>query len=357
MKDEYFNKETITNFSEEVKKVYKNFDNNKFIDKVLDDGFFNLELKARMRKITVTLGEFLPKDYSEAINLLDGVKENHKNTGLFGMVLPDFVEVYGIDYFDISVKALEKYTKGSSSEFAVRPFIVNYEERMMKQMYEWSNSEDEEVRRLSSEGCRPSLPWADALVAFKKDPTPILPILENLKEDESTYVRKSVANNLNDISKTHPEIVICIAKEWYGKNEKTDWIVKHACRTLLKKGIHEVLEIFGFKSSDIVISNFSIEKSIISMGDSINFSFSIFSQNETKVRLEYFIDFMKSNGKQNRKIFQISETTLKANEMRKYTKKYDFVNLSTRKHYVGKHSIAVIVNGAVQEKLDFNVIS
>lgn len=357
MKDKYFNRETITDFAEEVKRVYTDFDSVEFVDKVIGYGFFNLELKARMRKVSTTLGKFLPKDYEEAIDLLNKVKDNYKKDGFLGMVFPDFVEVYGIDYFDISIKALEKYTKGASSEFAVRPFIIKYEERMMKQMYDWSNNKDEEVRRLASEGLRPSLPWAEALVEFKKDPTPILPILENLKKDESTYVRKSVANNLNDISKTHPNIVIKIAKEWYGENDNTDWIVKHACRTLLKQGIPEVLEIFGFQDSDISISDFTIFKNKIRLGESIDFSFSISSTKEAKVRLEYFIDFMRANGKQRRKIFQISEVVLKANETREYTKKYDFISLSTRNHYVGEHSIAVIVNGITQEKLDFEVTS
>ena len=106
---------------------------------------------------------------------------------------------------------------------------------MMKQMYAWSKDENECIRRLASEGCRPALPWGQALTGFKKDPAPILPILRQLKADPSLHVRKSVANNLNDISKTHPDLVMELAKDWYGKNAYTDWIVKHGCRTLLKK--------------------------------------------------------------------------------------------------------------------------
>ena len=107
---------------------------------------------------------------------------------------------------------------------------------MMQQMAVWARHDNEHVRRLASEGCRPALPWGQALTSFKKDPSPVLPILEQLNTDPSLYVRKSVANHLNDISKTHPDLVTKIARDWYGRHEYTDWIVKHGCRTLLKKG-------------------------------------------------------------------------------------------------------------------------
>ena len=146
----------------------------------------------------------------------------------------------------------------------------------MEQMYLWSRHENEHVRRLASEGCRPSLPWGQALVRFKKDPAPILPILQQLKADPSPYVRKSVANNLNDISKTHPDLVVKMAKEWYGENEFTDWIVKHGCRTLLKNGNCEVLAIFGYHNADCIhVSSFQLGKTSISLGEDLTFSFYI----------------------------------------------------------------------------------
>jgi 3-methyladenine DNA glycosylase AlkC len=128
------------------------------------------------------------------------------------LFFPDFVETYGLEHWDRSVAALEKFTRMSTSEFAVRPFLKRNQPRMMAQMAAWSKHESEHVRRLASEGCRPRLPWADALPALKRDPAPIWPILEQLKADPSEYVRRSVANNLNDISKDHPEQVLAIAQ-------------------------------------------------------------------------------------------------------------------------------------------------
>jgi len=227
---------------------------------------------------------------------------------------------------------------------------------MMEQMYAWSKHENEHVRRLSSEGCRPALPWGQALVSFKKDPSPVLPILEQLKTDPSAYVRKSVANNLNDISKTHPDLVAKLAKEWYGKHEYTDWIVKHGCRTLLKKGNRDVLAIFGFHDvSSVDAHGFVLDKNTVAIGEEFTFSFDISTKEATKVRLEYGVDFVKSNGKRNRKIFQISEISFAENQKKAYSKKHSFEDLSTRKHYPGSHSITLIVNGTERGTLDFEL--
>jgi len=328
----------------------------------MDKKWDRLELMARGRQICMNLGKYLPEDYGEAISILDKVIKSHVSMEIFS--LTDFIEVFGQEEkdWDISIGAMERFTQYSSAEFTVRPFIINHEERMMAQMYAWSKHKNEHVRRLSSEGCRPQLPWGQALVKFKKDPAPILPILEQLKTDISLYVRKSVANNLNDISKTHPDLVAKLAKDWYGKDEKTDWIVKHACRTLLKKGNRDVLAIFGYhETASVDVQDFSLETPTASgvptvqIGDEITFSFTIAIKEATKVRLEYGIDYVKANGKRNRKIFQISEIALKANQKKLYTKNHSFADLSTRKHYPGIHSITLIVNGAERGTLDFEL--
>jgi len=351
-----YNRDSLSAFAAQIKAVHEPFKADEFLNSIMDETWDSLELKGRGRQITANLGKFLPSDYPAALKILNQVV--HKQNGFFGIIFPDFVETYGQgeEYWDLSIAALELYTRYSSSEFAVRPFIIKHEERMMAQMYAWTKHENEHVRRLASEGCRPALPWAQALPKYKKDPAPVLQILEALKEDSSLYVRKSVANNLNDISKTHPNLVAKIAKEWYGKNKNTDWIVKHGCRTLLKKGNRDALAIFGYENADIVeIENFAVVSSNVIFGGNLIFSFSITAKEATKVRLEYAIDFMKANGKQNRKIFQLSESTMKANEKRRYEKSHAFVNLSTRKHYPGKHAVALVVNGTEHGKIEFEL--
>ncbi len=134
------------------------------------------------------------------------------------MVFTEYVENFGLEHYDISMSAMEFITQFISCEYAIRPFIIRYPGKAMKQMLQWSKHESLHVRRFSSEGCRPRLPWAMALPALKKDPTLILPILENLKDDSSEFVRKSVANNLNDIAKDNPDTVLGIVKRWQGNS-------------------------------------------------------------------------------------------------------------------------------------------
>ncbi len=350
-----FNYESLHEVALAIQSVYQSFQVDEFLTSIMDETWDGLELKARGRKISTSLGKHLPADYGEALTILEKAV-----AGLpVAVFFPDFVEVYGQNEndWDLSISALERNTKYWSSEFVVRPFIIKHEERMMAQMYTWSKHENEHIRRLASEGCRPQLPWGQALVKYKKDPTPIRPILEQLKTDSSLYVRKSVANNLNDISKTHPDLVTKIAKDWYGENEYTNWIVKHGCRTLLKKGNRDVLALFGFHDiTSIEVDDFALEEISISLGEDNTFSFVILTKEATKVRLEYGIDYVKSNGKRNRKIFQISEISLKAKERKIYTKKHSFADLSTRKHYPGIHSITLIVNGVERGTMDFELV-
>ena len=353
------NHKLLSEIACDIQSAYNPFQVDAFLKSTMDETWDNLELKDRVYKIAVNLGKYLPQDYATAIGIIDKVVMNY-GTWLEGFVwfFPTFVEIFGQDEkdWDVSMGALERYTRYASSELAVRPFIIKHEKRMMEQMYAWSKNEDELVRRLSCEGCRPALPWAPALNSFKKDPAPILPILERLKADPSVHVRKSVANNMNDISKTHPDLVIKLAKDWYGKNELTDWIVKHGCRTLLKKGNREVLAIFGLDNvSSVDVEGFALEATSISIGDDISFSFTVLTKDATKVRMEYGIDYVKSNGKRNRKIFQISEISLKENVKKDYTRKHSFEDVSTRKHYPGIHSITLIVNGIERGTLNFEL--
>lgn len=357
LKDIY-NYENLYAFAQTVQSVYNAFQVTEFLACTMDETWEDLALKARARKISKSLGAYLPAEYAKALAVLDKVVADFSG-GFFGIIFPDYVEVYGQKEtdWDISVNALERYTQYSSSEFAVRPFIINNEARMMAQMYAWAKHDNDHVRRLASEGCRPALPWAQAINSFKKDPTPVLPVLEQLKTDSSLYVRKSVANNLNDISKTHPDLVAELAKDWYGKHKYTDWIVKHGCRTLLKKGNPQVLGIFGYEdAASIDISGFRIGAVSVLLGEALTFSFSIAAKEETKVRLEYGIDYVKANGKRNRKIFQISESLLKANQAKFYEKAHAFADLSTRKHYPGLHSITLIVNGKERGSLNFELV-
>ncbi|WP_028862082.1 DNA alkylation repair protein [Psychromonas aquimarina] len=343
----------IDSLSAKIADVYPEFAQDEFNKTIFDQHWPDKELKARLTFIAQTLYQFLPADFTKSTAILK------QSAPFFGgyeaMFFPAFVELYGLDDYHTSIETLALLTQYSSSEFAVRPFINKYPEQMMAQMAVWALSDNEHLRRLASEGCRPRLPWASALPEFKKDPRDIIKILELLKDDSSLYVRRSVANNLNDISKDNPQLVVKIARSWIGKNKHLDWIVKHACRGLLKQGDPQVLALFGFAVPEhIKIKDFKAAKSV-KMGELLDFSFSLNSRGPLgKLRLEFVIGFMKKNGKGASKIFKISESTLKTNT-KKVTKQFSFKSISTRKYYPGEHHLAIVVNGVEMFKSRFDL--
>jgi 3-methyladenine DNA glycosylase AlkC len=331
-----------------VAVAWPRFDTEGYARAVLGDGWGELELKQRMRRLSSMLHRFLPIPYSRQLAVLKKVAPPFG--GFEGMLFPDFVEQFGLDDFDASVQALEWFTQFSSSEFAVRPFIVRYGVRMMAVMRRWTSHESEHVRRLASEGCRPRLPWAMALPRFKRDPSPVLPVLEALKADPSDYVRRSVANNLNDIAKDHPEVILAIARRWLGTSRPTDALVKHACRTLLKRGDRRALELFGYRPSTAVkITGLSLSAASLRIGENLQFQFTMVhgARQPLALRLEYAVDFVKASGRTTRKVFKIAESSFAPGTPRLFERKHPFRDFTTRKHHPGEHRLSVLVNGKV----------
>jgi len=183
----------------------------------------------------------------------------------------------------------------------------------------------------------------------------LLPILESLKRDSSDSVRRSVANNLNDISKDNPEFVISLVKKWQGVGSKTDALIKHACRTLLKQGNTEVLRIFGYRSQGLLISDFTLVSARVEFGSSLEFSFSI-SNNASrirKVRIEYAIYHLKKNGELTPRVFMVSEREMDPGSQTRIERKHKIKPITTRRYYPGLHRVAVIINGVETAPLDF----
>ncbi len=345
LKEMFLTKSTIKDFSETIRRFYSAFDQEKFLSLVFDSEFEGRELKARMRHTTECLIQTLPEPYEEAVGILKQAAPHVK--GFESMCLPDYVELRGLDDWDTSLDAMEHFTRISSSEFAIRPFIIKDTKRAMAFMLKLADDEHVNVRRFSSEGCRPRLPWAMAIPVLKRDPSLILPILEKLKDDDSEFVRRSVSNNLNDISKDHPELVLDICERWFGKSEKTDWVIKRACRTMLKAGVSRAMVLFGFGDpANICVGNLSLGKNKLAIGEKLRFEFElqVDTKKESKVRLEYAVYFAKARSKVSRKVFKITENTYSPGK-HKLTRNHSFADMSTRKHYPGEHRISIIVNG------------
>jgi len=338
-----FNAELVNRLATEIKKEYPEFQTRKFNSDVLDDNWQERELKQRMRHISTVLAEHLPDDYRNALAILKPVAENFDD--LEALIFPDFIELNGLHDYDASVPAMAHFTQFCSSEFPVRFFIKKYPEKMMQQMFAWADSDNHHVRRLASEGCRPRLPWAIVLPDFKKNPELILPILEKLKNDESEYVRRSVANNLNDISKDNPDIVLDIAENWFGENENIDRLLKHALRTLLKSGDAKAMKMFGYTPlKNLVIEDLTLTKQV-KWGSELKFSFSLNSKKRLgKLRVEYVIEFLRANGQYSRKVFKLSEGEVDS-YCKNWKKIHSFKPISTRKYYPGLQYLNIIING------------
>lgn len=355
-----YDKIFLNDLADRVAKAQSGFAKQPFVKRVLADCWDELELKARMQRISQCLHASLALDFSAASAVLTDVARDYRADGKTGfeyMFLPDFVEKHGGEHFKVAMQSLGAMTETGSAEFAIRPFILEAESKTMKQMQRWAKDKDLHKRRLASEGCRPRLPWAMALPKFKADPEPILPILEQLRADPSEYVRRSVANNLNDISKDHPELALDIATSWLGANKETDWVVRHACRGLLKAGHPRALKLFGLAPPDHVrVTNLEVSPNPIELGKNLTINFDLISkQTLGLVRLEYGIDFVKANGSRSRKVFKISEAE-QGGKTLTVQKIHKLVSITTRVHYPGVHGIAIIVNGVELASGEFELL-
>lgn len=336
----------VEGFAHKVSEVYPVFDQPGFLASVFDNNWDSRELKDRYRHIARVLGEYLPADYDRAIHILEGITGDCR--GFPYIFFPEFVCLYGLEHWDTSLRALRSFTPSSSSEFAVRPFIELDPERMLTVMLEWTEDPDEHVRRLASEGCRPRLPWGKPLRKLIADPGPLIPILQALLRDESEYVRRSVANNLNDIAKDHPELVLEFTSAHLGLSRDTDRLLKHACRTLLKKGNPEALRLFGFGSDDVQSSvdilELRIEPDTIRLGEQLRFSFRLTSKEPATFRLQYAVEYVKANGKTAPKRFHLPERKeFSGEEVISWS--VTVKDFTTRKHYPGYHRVSILVNG------------
>jgi 3-methyladenine DNA glycosylase AlkC len=238
--------------------VHASFDGDSFQRTALQD-LAPLGILQRGQHLARALRAHLPTTYEDAVDILirslTPANEETEDLGLgvfFYLPHVSFVETYGLDAegnggrdpFDISMTAQYELTRRFSSEFSMRPFLIQQPERTLEQLQEWTRDPDPHVRRLCSEGTRPRLPWARRIPAFIKDPRPVLPIIESLKDDKSLYVRRSVANHVGDIAKDHPELAFEMCERWLaGASVERKWIIRHAVRHPAKKGVKVALRL------------------------------------------------------------------------------------------------------------------
>lgn len=341
---------------ENIARVYPEFNVERFVEKIKPE-IDALELKDRAKLIAKVMNYELPKPFSKAADVL--VKsmqfkpteaEVGKYPDFYFMPFSEFILAYGVDDFENGMRACYELTKVFTAEFCVRPFIQNNQKEALALLHEWAVGENQHVRRLVSEGTRPRLPWAGRLPEFQKDPKPVLELLEKLKADPELYVRRSVANNLNDIAKDHPDLVLETLQRWQKAQDKNvGWVIKHASRTLIKDGHTEALSLLGFNpNAQLKVIDLKCS-SAVDFGNKLDFSFTIKNTGKTDENcvIDYVMNFKKANGKLAPKVFKLQTKTLKAGEELQIQKSHVIKPITTRVYYPGEQEISIQANGKI----------
>ncbi|MGH6696005.1 DNA alkylation repair protein [Sphingopyxis sp.] len=321
-------------------------------------GLDALSIMERVRHIADALHAALPGDYAAALDVVRAMAPRLTH-GFQAMAVTEYVARYGLDDFDRSMDALADLTRFGSAEFAIRPFLAADTSRALAVMMRWTGSADEHVRRLASEGARPRLPWAARVPALKADPTLAAPILEMLKADPSLYVRKSVANHLNDIAKDRPDWLLGRLAAWPQDDARTAWIIRHALRTLIKKGDPAALALIGVgHGAAVSVRNFGISPATVRLGDRIAITADLASASADDQRLvvDYRVHYARAGGKSAAKVFKLKTFELAAGETAPLAIRQTIRDFSTRRHHPGRHEVELIVNGQMMATAAFDIL-
>jgi 3-methyladenine DNA glycosylase AlkC len=331
-------------------------------------GYDDLTLMARGEKIAQALHQHLPADFAQATQiLLDSLDQAHDrdNGGSLSsfLYLPHtmFVARHGLDHFEVAMRAQHALTQRFTAEFSIRPFLQHHPEATLQQLKVWAKDPSAHVRRLVSEGTRPRLPWASRLPDFQKDPTPVLALLELLKDDPELYVRRSVANNLNDIGKDHPDRLVETARAWLkDASEDRLWIIRHALRFAVKQGNPAALAVLGFGDvAPVSIDKTSVLPERAVMGQAVQIAFDVTNHSKLaqRVLVDFCIHYIKANGSRSAKVFKLKTLTLTAGESVRVSKRVSLAEMTTRKHYPGTHRVEALVNGQAEPLGTFELVT
>jgi 3-methyladenine DNA glycosylase AlkC len=351
-----FNHALLQDIANLIAQHYPAFNVDAFLKKA--EKLDKLEMKARVQTIRDALAAELPQDYPAALGVVVSVLKENKLRGFAVWPFAEFIQVYGLDQPEISLEALKVVTVCFTSEWAVRPFIKQDPDATMRFLLKCARDESVDLRRWASEGTRPRVPWGEKLHLFIKDPAGTRAILDALKFDPELYVRKSVANHLNDITKDHPDYVIQLLQSWQqqakqsGSEEvkKVAWITRHSLRTLIKNGHPDALALIGVQhGADVALDAFSIRQKAVSLGGNLEFKVSLRSTSDApqNIVVDYVLHFMKANGSTAPKVFKLRAFELPAGGSVTIEKKHAVKKITTRQYYSGVQQIEIQVNGKV----------
>jgi 3-methyladenine DNA glycosylase AlkC len=360
---DYFDTEAAHFLSDQLASSYPELDRDKFVQ-ISTDNIDALEMSARIAVFSRAIRICLPDSVPLALEIIkkslpEELKESEGSySGFLQWPLGDFVATYGLEHWPESMDVLFDLTKRFTSEFAIRPFYERYPIETLRKVQEWMKDPNVHVRRLCSEGFRPRLPWGRKLELFIEDPSPLIPILEYLREDEEAYVRKSVANCLNDISKDHPDLVIELSEKWIqNANKNQTRLIKHGLRSLVKDGNLRTLSILGFQPIENLDQTFNISKEKLFLGESLEMYLTLKSSADysQSILLDYCVYYVRQKGKISKKVFRWKSFTIHPGQFVELKKMHFMKVSSVRSLYEGEHRIEIQINGSSELSSSFDL--
>jgi len=375
---ERVSRDTVKLLAEHLAAFDPTFPRRRFVRTALK-GLAELELKARIIHVADALANALPSPFPRAAALIQGANASAAETGssLFAYwPLCTFVERYGTDHFDESFAVMHGLTRLASCEFAIRPLLDKEPERAFTILHRWVKDRDPHVRRLVSEGTRPRLPWGPRLKALQRDPSPSLPLLDRLYDDDELYVRRSVANHLNDISKDHPDLAVEIAGRWKGRGKgptpgtsrgtsrgtktaklHSEWVIRHALRSLVKQGHTGALTLLGFGPAKLDLDAFELSTRRLRFGESMKLHLELHALADADLVIDYAVHHLKANGSLSPKVFKWATRQVKRGERLVLDKRHSIRPISTRRYYPGSHRCELLINGQSLAIEDFELFA
>ncbi len=317
-------------------------------------------LTGRLAILAERLGRLLPTEFHDAVAVISSALDDDRFTGWITMPCGSYIAAHGLDHPEEALDLLARITPRFSSEFAIRAFIEHRPEVTFERLDRWVHDDDEHVRRLVSEGTRPRLPWAPRLRSLIADPSPAVRLLDRLVDDPSPYVRRSVANHLNDIAKDHPEVALACARRWLTGGPDAAWVVRHGLRTMVKHGHVEALALLGVDhDAPIAVTSFSVHPTVVPIGGEIELSATMVLDAgaiSTDALIDYRVHYMGASSLKAPKVFKLTRRTLVPGEPVSLVRRHRFEHVSIRRINPGRHVVDIQVNGRVLGTAELRVV-
>jgi 3-methyladenine DNA glycosylase AlkC len=365
----FFSPALVRRLAADLERVHTSFPVNPFVNDACD-GLDALELLDRGRHISRALVRHLPAEYPDAVAvLLRSLGPEHASDELLGAGMAPFfylphtivVAERGLDHFEVSMQAQYELTKRFSAEASIRPYIARYPEQTLERLHAWTADPNPHVRRLVSEGTRLRLPWAPRVSWLDEHPERVIALLELLKDDRAPLVRRSVANNLNDLGKVHPRLLMQTSASWLADaSAERRQLIEHALRSAVKRGEPEALRLLGFgRKASVALEDVRISPRRVAIGGRVSIGFAIRSR--SRVAQDLLVDlgvhFVKANGRTSRKIFKVTRISLPPRGRAALAASVSLAVHTTRKPQPGRHGVEVIVNGNAMPIGAFQVVA